>query len=138
LTLNNASLAYNTIGFTQIAKVLTVPSVVAFSYLLFGKTVSRNRLLAVAVACIGVAIATGASLNSNPSGAFIAVLAFCSTALYQVWIGKTMELEVSAPQLLLNQTPVSILILLPFAVILDTVPDLGKCHETLCKVSKLY
>lgn len=124
LVLNNLSLTNNNVGFYQLAKIMTVPSVVFFNYVLFRRKVSRSKLLCVLAACLGVALANGVSAKSNPVGAVIAALSFCATALYQIWIGKTLQdLNVSAPQLLLNQTLVSCILLAVFIPFFDTVPN---------------
>lgn len=48
------------------------------------------------------------------------------TAFYQVWIGKKIkDFNVSSPQLLLNQAPISVLLLAFVAPFFDTVPDIS-------------
>lgn len=51
-------------------------------------------------------------------GAIFAVSSFMSTALYQIWIGKSLaDADVSPPQLLMNQAPLSLgmmIVLVPF------------------------
>ena len=60
-------------------------------------------------------------------GAIIAIASFTVTALYQIWIGKmVVGLDVSAPQLLLNQAMVSVPMLITIAPFFDAVPDLSK------------
>lgn len=106
---------------------MTVPSVVFFNYVLFRRKVSRSKLLCVVVACLGVGLANGVSAQSNPFGATMAILAFCATALYQIWIGKSLQdLNVSAPQLLLKQTLISCGLLTVFTPFFDSTPDFGK------------
>lgn len=127
LLFNNLSLTLNPVGFYQLAKILTTPALVGLDYAIFGKTISLTRLASVLLSCLGVALTNGASAKSNPLGAVIAVAAFVVTALYQIWIGKSInDLGVSAVQLLLNQAPISALMLLPLVPFLDTMPDLSK------------
>jgi len=131
LVLGNFSLTYNSVSFFQLAKILTVPTVVLLNFLLFRKTISLAKMGAVGIACIGVAIATGASVQGNLLGTSIAVASFVCTALYQIYIGKTLGTpingkDVSAPQLLMNQTLVSsgmLVCLIPF---FDRIPNFGK------------
>lgn len=124
LILGNLSLAYNTVGFYQLAKIMTTPTVVLLNFALFGITVSWQTLGSVIMSCFGVALVTTQFVLSNPFGTVIAVAAWTITALYQIWIGKKIkDLSVSAPQLLLNQAPVSVVLLLCFAPFVDTFPD---------------
>jgi len=123
--LGNLSLTYNSIGFYQLAKVMTTPCVVLLNFILFRKTITKYMLAAIIAICIGVALTIRASAQTKFFGVIIAVMAFTSTALYQIWIGKKIEdFEVSAPQLLLNQAPLSVLLLIPFVPFFDKLPDI--------------
>ena len=127
LLLGNLSLAMNTVGFYQLAKIMTTPSVVLLNYLLFRKTVSSSMLASIIAVCLGVAMTNTKQALTNPFGAVVAVTAFTVTALYQIWIGKKIvDLNVSPSQLLLNQAPVSALILLFFVPFVDTIPDVSQ------------
>jgi hypothetical protein len=55
---NNLSIQYNTVGFYQIAKILITPVVVLVEYVAYGKTVSRQKLAAIALLMLGITIAT--------------------------------------------------------------------------------
>lgn len=123
--LGNLSLTYNSIGFYQLAKVMTTPCVVLLNFILFRKTITRYMLAAIIAICIGVALTIRSSAETKFFGVIIAIMAFTSTALYQIWIGKKIEdFDVSPPQLLLNQAPLSVLLLIPFAPFLDSLPDI--------------
>lgn len=131
LLLQNLSLTFNPVSFYQLAKILTVPTVVLLSFLLFRKTISPLRIVAVAVACTGVGIATGASVQSNPLGAALATASFVCTAMYQIVIGRMLsnkidDEDVSAPQLLMNQTAVSWGMLVVLVPLFDKVPDFSE------------
>jgi len=135
----NLSLTFNTVSFYQLANILTVPTVVLFNFLLFRKTISLQKLAAVGIACLGVVIATGASVRANLLGTCLAVAAFCCTALYQISIGRMLaapidEVVVSAPQLLMNQTLVSSAMLLVLVPVFDTRPVLGTCSFCLASL----
>lgn len=124
LLLGNLSLALNDVDFYQLAKIMTTPTVVALSYVLFRKSIPSSALLAVVITCFGVALVTAKSFHTNAIGTIVAIAAFTVTALYQVWIGKKIEeLNVSPPQLLFNQAPLSVMLLLLIAPFVDTVPD---------------
>lgn len=127
LLLGNWSLALNSVGFYQLAKIMTTPSVVLLNYVIFHKSISRAMLASIVSVCIGVALTTSRAAQSNPLGALVATAAFVLTALYQIWIGKKIaELNVSAAQLLLNQAPVSVLLLAVLAPFVDVLPDIQK------------
>lgn len=127
LILGNLSLAYNSIGFYQLAKIMTTPCVALLQYLLFGKKISGLTMGALFSLCLGVALTNSGAAGTTSLGVSIAVAAFTVTAFYQVWIGKKIEdFDVSSPQLLLNQAPISVLLLALLAPWFDTLPDVSK------------
>ncbi|KAG9247550.1 triose-phosphate transporter family-domain-containing protein [Calycina marina] len=124
LVLGNMSLAYNSVAFYQLAKIMTTPCVALLQYLFLKKSVSRPTICALVSLCIGVALTNSGAAGTTMLGALIAVAAFTVTAFYQVWIGKKIkDFNVSSPQLLLNQAPLSVLLLAFLAPIFDTLPD---------------
>jgi drug/metabolite transporter (DMT)-like permease len=126
VVLGNLSLTFNSIGFYQLSKVMTTPTVVFINFILFRKTVTRWMLAAILATCVGVSFTINGDAKTQFFGIIIATLAFCSTALYQIWIGKKIEdFQVSPPQLLLNQAPISVCLLIPFVPFFDTIPDLS-------------
>lgn len=126
VVLGNLSLTYNSIGFYQLSKVMTTPTVVLINFLMFRKQVTRWMLASILATCFGVSFTINQAAKTQLFGVVIATMAFCSTALYQIWIGKKIEdFAVSAPQLLLNQAPISVLLLIPFVPFFDTIPDLS-------------
>lgn len=126
VVLGNLSLTFNSIGFYQLSKVMTTPTVVFINFLLFRKTVTRWMLAAILATCAGVSLTINQTAGPALFGVIVATMAFCSTALYQIWIGKKIDdFGVSPPQLLLNQAPLSVLLLLPFIPFIDTLPDLS-------------
>lgn len=126
VVLGNLSLTFNSIGFYQLSKVMTTPCVVLLNFLLFRKTVTRYMLASILITCFGVSLTIKGDTKTQTFGIIIAAMAFSSTALYQIWIGKKIEdFAVSAPQLLLNQAPISVLLLVPFVPFFDKIPDLS-------------
>ncbi|KXT05528.1 hypothetical protein AC578_3710 [Pseudocercospora eumusae] len=124
LILNNLSLANNPVGFYQLSKILTTPCVVLVNFALFRKYISQEKLIAVLVTCVGVGLVSVQSVKSNFFGTVVACAAFTTTACYQIWIGKKMEdLEVDAPQLLLNQCATAVWLLIPVSYAFDVFPD---------------
>jgi len=88
IVLSNLSLAWNSVGFFQLTKILTTPCVVLLGYLMFRVKTNSMRLVAVAACCIGVAMTNTKQAITNPIGAIVAVAAFSVTALYQIYIGR--------------------------------------------------
>jgi drug/metabolite transporter (DMT)-like permease len=127
VVLGNLSLTFNSIGFYQLSKVMTTPTVVLINFVLFRKQVTRYMLGAIVATCIGVSFTINETAKTQLFGVIVATLAFCSTALYQIWIGKKIEdFAVSPPQLLLNQAPISVCLLIPFVPFFDTIPNLSE------------
>lgn len=104
---------------------MTTPCVAVLQYFFLSKSISLTTSLALAAVCIGVGLTnTSSSANTTAFGASIAIAAFTVTAFYQVWIGKKMkDFAVSSPQLLLNQAPISVLLLAFMVPWFDTMPD---------------
>ncbi|QSZ32420.1 hypothetical protein DSL72_001994 [Monilinia vaccinii-corymbosi] len=126
LILGNMSLAYNSVGFYQLAKIMTTPCVAFLQYVFLSKPVSPQTILALASVCIGVALTNTGASGTTTFGASIAAAAFIVTAFYQVWIGKKLtDLKASSAQLLLNQAPISVFILAFLVPFFDTKPDLS-------------
>jgi len=93
--------------------------------LYLGKSVTLLTIGALASVCIGVGVTNTGATGTTAQGASIATAAFVVTSFYQVWIGKKMkDFSVSSPQLLLNQAPISVLLLAILAPFFDTVPDI--------------
>ncbi|KAH8594588.1 triose-phosphate transporter family-domain-containing protein [Bisporella sp. PMI_857] len=133
LVLGNLSLAYNSVGFYQLAKIMTTPCVALLQYLYLGKTISGLTIGALASVCMGVALTNTGAAGTTTLGASIAVAAFTVTAFYQVWIGKKIkDFNVSSPQLLLNQAPISVFLLAFLVPFFDTMPKVDKIpHDTV-------
>ncbi|KAI5361941.1 Putative sugar phosphate transporter domain-containing protein [Septoria linicola] len=126
LILNNLSLANNPVGFYQLSKILTTPSVVFINFLLFRKYIARDKLVAVLITCVGLGLVSVESFKSNLAGTVIAGAAFTTTACYQIWIGKKIvDLGIDAPQLLLNQSATAVWLLIPVSLAFDVFPDFG-------------
>ena len=103
---------------------MTTPCVALLQYLFLGKSISGLTMGALASVCVGVALTNTGGAGTTTLGASIAAAAFTVTAFYQVWIGKKMkDFNVSSPQLLLNQAPISVLLLACLAPFFDTVPN---------------
>jgi solute carrier family 35 protein E3 len=92
-------------------------------YLFLGKSITGLTILALLSLCIGVALTNSGAAGITVGGASVAIAAFTVTAFYQVWIGKKIrDFKVSSPQLLLNQAPISVLLLAFLVPFFDTMP----------------
>jgi solute carrier family 35 protein E3 len=107
---------------------MTMQCVALLQFIYLGKSVSGLTVAALAAVCIGVALTnTGSGAGTTTLGASIAVAAFTVTAFYQVWIGKKIkDFGVSSPQLLLNQAPISVLLLAFMVPFFDTMPYISQ------------
>lgn len=105
---------------------MTTPCVAILQYFFLGKTVAGLTIIALAAVCVGVSLTNSNAAGTTMFGASLAVAAFTVTAFYQVWIGKKMQdFKVSSPQLLLNQAPISVLLLVFVVPFFDKVPDVA-------------
>lgn len=107
---------------------MTTPCVALLQFIFLGKSISGLTIAALAAVCIGVVLTNTGSgaAGTTALGASLAVAAFTVTAFYQVWIGKKIEdFGVSSPQLLLNQAPISVLLLAFMVPFFDSVPDVS-------------
>lgn len=136
MTLNvifpNLSLAYSTVAFYQIARVLVSPCVAVLDYALYRATISPLASLALGSSCLGVAMTS--YYDSRPSidarikttsglGIMFALAGVFFSSLYTVWINAfRRKLKLSSMQLLLNQAPVSAFLLLYALPWIDTFP----------------
>lgn len=148
MTLNivfpNLSLAYSTITFYQIARVLVTPCVAIIDYAFYRVSMSGFAALALVVACLGVTMVS--YYDSRPSsdakvkttsqiGIVFALLGVVFSSLYTVWIASfRKKLNISSMQLLLNQAPLSAFLLLYFIPWVDNFPvinDISISHWIL-------
>lgn len=105
---------------------MTTPCVALIQFVLLGKSISSLTIAALASVCIGVALTNTGAADTTSRGATLAIAAFTVTAFYQVWIGKKIkDFGVSSPQLLLNQAPISVLLLAFVAPFFDTIPNMS-------------
>lgn len=130
--LPNLSLAFSSVTFYQVARILLTPCVAAMNFILYRATLPRNALLMLIPACAGVGIVS--YYDSLPSGdanvkttstlgVFFAFSGIFASSLYTVWIASYhRKLQMSSMQLLFNQAPVSAFLLLYVIPFIDTFP----------------
>ncbi|KAK5989041.1 Solute carrier family 35 member E3 [Cladobotryum mycophilum] len=131
--LPNLSLAFSTVTFYQIARILLTPTVALMNLVMYGETLPRHAMLALIPACLGVGMVTyydsipAKDLNiktTSPVGVIFAFTGIFASSLYTVWIGSYhRKLNMNSMQLLYNQAPIASFCLLYFIPFLDTLPD---------------
>ena len=124
VVLPNASLAYSTIQFYQVARVLLTPCVALLNYTLYSRKIPTRAALTLIPVCLGVAVVSyfdtmpkgtpdAKAQVTRPLGVAFAVTGVLASSLYTVWIKWYHEkLECSSMQLLMNQAPISVLVML--------------------------
>ncbi|KAH8895035.1 triose-phosphate transporter [Thozetella sp. PMI_491] len=130
--LPNLSLAFSSVTFYQVARILLTPVVALMNFILYRATLPRNAILSLIPACVGVGMVSYydslPSDNSNvkttsPLGVIFAFSGIFASSLYTVWIASYhRKLQMSSMQLLFNQAPVSAFLLLYVIPFVDTFP----------------
>lgn len=119
----NLSLAFNSVAFYQMAKVLTTPVIVVINLVFYRKYVSLKVASALGCTCLGVACTIAGEFGTSIPGTIFAGTGVLVTSVYQIWIGtKQKQFDVTSSQLLLNQAPSSALMLLIVAPFSDSIP----------------
>ncbi|CAL5341560.1 unnamed protein product [Camellia sinensis] len=118
--LANTSLKHNSVGFYQMAKIAVTPTIVLAEFILFRKTVSLNKILALIIVSIGVAVATVTDLEFNLFGACIAVAWIIPSAINKIlWSNLQQQGNWTALALMWKTTPVTIFFLVTLIPWLD-------------------
>ncbi|OMO83780.1 hypothetical protein CCACVL1_11188 [Corchorus capsularis] len=118
--LANTSLNYNSVGFYQMAKIAVTPTIVLAEFLLFRKTISFKKVLALAVVSGGVAVATVTDLEFNIFGACIAIAWIIPSAINKIlWSNLQQQANWTALALMWKTTPITIFFLVALMPWLD-------------------
>ncbi|KAI4321729.1 hypothetical protein MLD38_035077 [Melastoma candidum] len=118
--LANTSLKHNSVGFYQMAKIAVTPTIVLSEFILFQKTISSSKVLALLVVSIGVAVATVTDLEFNFFGACIAIIWIIPSAINKIlWSNLQQQGNWTALALMWRTTPITIFFLLPLMPLLD-------------------
>jgi solute carrier family 35, member E3 len=133
VVLPNLSLAFSSVTFYQIARILLTPTVALMNYVLYRATLPRNALIALVPACLGVGMVSyydslpSKDANVKTTSSLGVIFAFCgifASSLYTVWIASYhRKLNMSSMQLLHNQAPIASFLLLYVIPFADTFPD---------------
>lgn len=120
ICLTNLSLQHNSVGFYQVMKVMTTPTVVIIEALLYQKYLDNQLKVALVPVCLGVIITTATDFRLNLVGASYAVAGVIVTSFYQIWSGTLQEsLNCNALQLQTYVSPLAAVFILPFVFIFD-------------------
>ncbi|PSR85414.1 Triose-phosphate transporter domain protein [Actinidia chinensis var. chinensis] len=118
--LANTSLKHNSVGFYQMAKIAVTPTIVFAEFILFRKTISFNKILALVVVSVGVAVATVTDLEFNLFGASIAIAWIIPSAINKIlWSNLQQQGNWTALALMWKTTPITIFFLVALVPWLD-------------------
>ncbi|KAG9228188.1 triose-phosphate transporter family-domain-containing protein [Amylocarpus encephaloides] len=130
--LPNLSLAFSTVTFYQVARILLTPTVALMNFVLYKSTLPRNAILALIPACLGVGMVSyydslpSADANVATTSTLGVIFAFSgifASSLYTVWIASYhKKLQMNSMQLLFNQAPLAAFMLLYVIPFVDTFP----------------
>lgn len=116
----NLSLQHNSVGFYQVMKVMTTPTVVIIESLLYQKYLENKLKLSLLPVCIGVIITTATDFRLNLVGTGYAVAGVIVTSFYQIWSGTLQRsLECNGLQLQTYVAPLAAIFILPFVPLFD-------------------
>ncbi|CVL06881.1 related to integral membrane protein [Fusarium mangiferae] len=127
----NLSLAYSSVPFYQISRILITPCVAAMNFVLYRATLPFNACMALVPACVGVGMVSYFDTKTTSSsaattgllGVVFAFLGVFFSSLYTVWLETyRRQLSMTSMQLLLNQAPLSAFLLLYFIPFVDKAP----------------
>ncbi|XP_015187521.1 PREDICTED: solute carrier family 35 member E3-like [Polistes dominula] len=122
VVLTNLSLAHNTVGTYQVAKMLTTPCIIFMQILFYKKHFSIFVKLTLIPIIIGVIMNFYYDIQFNVIGTVYATLGVFVTSLYQVLINrKQKEFQMDPMQLLYYQAPLSAIMLLIVVPLLEPV-----------------
>ncbi|XP_019183091.1 PREDICTED: uncharacterized membrane protein At1g06890-like [Ipomoea nil] len=118
--LANTSLKHNSVGFYQMAKIAVTPTIVMVEFILFTRKISFQKVLALSVVSVGVAVATVTDLEFNVFGACIAIAWIIPSATNKImWSNLQQQKNWTALALMWKTTPITIFFLLALMPWLD-------------------
>ncbi|KAK1781574.1 triose-phosphate transporter family-domain-containing protein, partial [Copromyces sp. CBS 386.78] len=136
--LPNLSLAFSSVTFYQIARVLLTPTVAVMNYVLYRSVLPARAIWALVPACLGVGVvsnydtlpasssttATRGRSHHQPLGILFSLLGILASSLYTIWIAHYHRKlgGISSMQLLYNQAPVAAFMLLYAVPFVDVFP----------------
>ena len=133
--LPNLSLAYSSVTFYQIARVLLTPMVAVIHFAVYCVRLPREAGYCLVPICLGVAMVSyydtrprqgsrGSAGETSFAGVVFALSGVMASSLYTVWIETyRKKFEMNSMQLLFNQAPISAFLLLYAIPYTDQMPD---------------
>ena len=133
--LPNLSLAYASVAFYQIARVLLTPTVAMIHFVVYGVRMPRQAAYCLVPICLGVAIVSYydtqprrgtrvKAAETTHTGVVFALGGVVASSLYTVWIETyRTKFDMNSMQLLFNQAPISAFLLLYAIPFTDQMPD---------------
>lgn len=117
---SNLSLQYNSVGFYQVMKHMTVVGVIIIEAVYFRKFLPWRFLGALATMCTGVVITGMTDFKLNMVGTMFAIANILCTSFYQIWCGSLQKsLDANPLQLQLYIAPLSALSIIPVVPMFD-------------------
>ncbi|GFF74979.1 solute carrier family 35 member E3 [Aspergillus udagawae] len=129
--LQNLSLAYSSVIFHQLVRLLLTPLTALLNYLLYRARIPTASIIPLMVLCGGVGTMsyydalprTDGKVTASSKGAVFAFTGVIASALYTAFVGRYhRKFEIGSVQLLLNQAPLSAAILLCVVPFAETLP----------------
>lgn len=118
--LANVSLKFNSVGFYQMAKIAVTPAIVLAEFMLYNKRISFQKVVALTVVSIGVAVATVTDLQFHFFGACIAVAWIIPSATNKIlWSNLQQQESWNALALMWKTTPITLFFLVMMMPSLD-------------------
>ncbi|KIV84467.1 hypothetical protein PV11_00243 [Exophiala sideris] len=132
VVLMNLSLAYSSVIFSQIVRILLAPLTALMNLVIYNARIPSLAVAALVPACLGVGLVsyiegtTKASGTTSTSmlGVIFAFSGVAVSALYTVWVSAYHRtLKLTTAQLLLNQLPLGISMLVGTSFFTDKYPN---------------
>lgn len=133
VVLPNCSLAFSSVTFYSIARILVTPFVALINYFAYQRSIPRMAAYTLVPTCVGVGIVSyyesmpqdgTVAKTTSFLGVFFAITGTLASSIYTVWIKLFHErLQMGSMQMLFNQAPYGALILLYIVPFADTFPD---------------
>lgn len=133
--LPNLSLAFSSVAFYQLARVLLTPLTAIINFAFYGQKMPRQAVYCLLPICLGVGVMSyydtqpghgdrGKTAQTTPLGVIFAMTGVVASSLYTVWIGTYhSKFNLNSMQLLLNQAPISAFLLLYVIPFTDETPQ---------------
>lgn len=123
---SNLNLAYNSVGFYQLSKLICIPFTIVVQRLVLRTDVSWQVKLTLIPILAGVGLATVHDVSVNPAGTVFGILAIVSTTVAQIFTQHYQKaLEANALQLLYVTSPIIFTGMLLMAPFFDPILELS-------------